>query len=1098
MVAAAVGVTLACALLGGARVATALPDSISEAPVATVQGIWGNGDTSFWQQRFLTDPSSRIVVNADDNNGENLPKGVLTASQASPLNLAYLAPESKQNVRDALQVTDDVSAPPADPGSSTQQHVAVDLPARSDSWNGAQTNTALSFANGCVSFPFKMAKSWAIARSKSFDVTVDDSMALDAALSFADARVSFEVKLTIGGKDYSLGSGLKAGEHHLSLAAAGIPKGAQHVDFVQVVMVYRDDSGKQVIPSQEIPASFSDVRIVARTGSGADSEGSANSYRTEMGLPADNRTWRDQAHNHPTFSEGPVMNLEATDSFSVADLVQPPYVQITPSTVFEFTVDSVSGGTIEAKARISGKELKLQTGIDKPGTYRLNLYKTFGSSALGYQQVDLMLAVVTRGAKASFSKMSIRQASDEIPAGAYASSYQTSWRPDYLGFSASFPSGMEVKGSDYFYDANTVVRDLTVNGRGNLHIAGAVLDGDVACSGTGVSSSSKTVSAAVAFSVPAGKIAYFKSYDDMRNDRDPSDSPIPGGVFYADFSNLKNGRLVIAYRMQGAGTAHGDELLAKASSAAADALKRDVRGERTAEANAFYSKIPVPAAVDFAIDAKGVTKQDEMRSYYLAWDIIRATLMPQNTENGFDHVAFAASKAHMWADADKRAWYSAAWECFYGMMMYSYVDSDTAWDAFQGQMSLVDGSGVLGGEGLPVNRARTALVLYGNSGKDKGASQLAMCYQAIDRNLRWALENPHWVDSKYGGGPDQKDVDFLAAALVDIPYMERIYRILGDTGKIAKAKADDSIQRWEKTRSEYLDKYQEWNFRDGKSYGKVNVNGQGAVSSLDPGNDQMVLKGLFVQDIDDATEKILLQRFGNAFDPLKDFGGFDRGKYEEFAYMVYGLMQRGRVDDANKLLQASVRDIVRSHSMGEVLCMGSAQKSTVLDGNPYVDGVAPSTFGAAQLIDSMWMLNGYHFESGTLTVANNRAGSVSNIRRAGHVWSFRSDGKTVISAMDGQNRPPLDFKTGYDAVDLEGSSAEVPDAPEADKRVLAALISQAWAIGPTGYDEGAWKALQKSIENAKRVQADRQATDADVSGAIQGLKSARAALGPMS
>ena len=68
------------------------------------------------------------------------------------------------------------------------------------------------------------------------------------------------------------------------------------------------------------------------------------------------------------------------------------------------------------------------------------------------------------------------------------------------------------------------------------------------------------------------------------------------------------------------------------------------------------------------------------------------------------------------------------------------------------------------------------------------------------------------------------------------------------------------------------------------------------------------------------------------------------------------------------------------------------------------------------------------------------------------------------------------------------------ELPEADKRALSGLISQTWAIGPTGCDKTAWDALQQAIKDAKKVQADRWASDADVSGAIQGLKTARAAL----
>ena len=68
------------------------------------------------------------------------------------------------------------------------------------------------------------------------------------------------------------------------------------------------------------------------------------------------------------------------------------------------------------------------------------------------------------------------------------------------------------------------------------------------------------------------------------------------------------------------------------------------------------------------------------------------------------------------------------------------------------------------------------------------------------------------------------------------------------------------------------------------------------------------------------------------------------------------------------------------------------------------------------------------------------------------------------------------------------------EVPEAGKATLNGLISQAWAIGPTGYTKKSWGALQDKIEAAKKVAADRWATPDEVQAAATALKEARAAL----
>lgn len=64
------------------------------------------------------------------------------------------------------------------------------------------------------------------------------------------------------------------------------------------------------------------------------------------------------------------------------------------------------------------------------------------------------------------------------------------------------------------------------------------------------------------------------------------------------------------------------------------------------------------------------------------------------------------------------------------------------------------------------------------------------------------------------------------------------------------------------------------------------------------------------------------------------------------------------------------------------------------------------------------------------------------------------------------------------------------EQPEGDKRLLKAQISQALAIGPTGYTEDSYAALQSALESAQEVQNDRWASDDDIAAAIAGIQSA--------
>jgi hypothetical protein len=80
--------------------------------------------------------------------------------------------------------------------------------------------------------------------------------------------------------------------------------------------------------------------------------------------------------------------------------------------------------------------------------------------------------------------------------------------------------------------------------------------------------------------------------------------------------------------------------------------------------------------------------------------------------------------------------------------------------------------------------------------------------------------------------------------------------------------------------------------------------------------------------------------------------------------MEYGLLDNGHSEDASGLINALTRDIVRSGWFSEIYQASSSSPA----GTPLGVGVRPSLFGLANLIDNVWMENGYRLGEGQASV----------------------------------------------------------------------------------------------------------------------------------
>ena len=64
------------------------------------------------------------------------------------------------------------------------------------------------------------------------------------------------------------------------------------------------------------------------------------------------------------------------------------------------------------------------------------------------------------------------------------------------------------------------------------------------------------------------------------------------------------------------------------------------------------------------------------------------------------------------------------------------------------------------------------------------------------------------------------------------------------------------------------------------------------------------------------------------------------------------------------------------------------------------------------------------------------------------------------------------------------------DMQEGNKKVLNAQISQGTAVGPTGYTETSYAALQDALKKAETVSKDRWAQQDDIDVAVTAIKTA--------
>ncbi len=539
-----------------------------------------------------------------------------------------------------------------------------------------------------------------------------------------------------------------------------------------------------------------------------------------------------------------------------------------------------------------------------------------------------------------------------------AVSFETEWMPHALPFTAKYEDGSTLRGVDFFYDENTVVRKMVLSSVADLSFKG-LYQGEVKFVNNKVIVSNNNINYCIAFNTGINK---FISTDTA------------WCINMSEVSDAKEILISIAFRKKGESE---DMLINRVQRPIENRDTDKVLGHMEHFWDDFIANLPHPVSYGFS-NVKpdpNVSPESLKEAYYKAWVFLEQNILPADNEK-FPYPQICTGKPSLWDEGEDRAPFSATWESLLGIQMYAYIDADLAWAAFKGLMLLVDEDGVLGGESLPSRKAQTAFVLYSLTGN---IDSLREVYPALTRYLNWRMNITHWVYGILKPNENFKDAEFVFSALIDMEYMSKISEILG---------YDNDIEMWKKKRNGLSEQSLKWFWKTPESSPVQHYYIDSKKRTQ--GNTVWITTGFYVKNfLSGAYKESMLDLFDQDYDSESRFANFKQPKYPDISYTAYGLLEHGYYDRALGLIEANLRDIIKANATFAEVYVGE---------NLQPIGVRPSLFGASTIIDFVWLLNGYKYDRGIPTVlmlSDERIKGLNNISVANHIYSLTigKDGK---------------------------------------------------------------------------------------------------------
>jgi len=591
-----------------------------------------------------------------------------------------------------------------------------------------------------------------------------------------------------------------------------------------------------------------------------------------------------------------------------------------------------------------------------------------------------------------------------------ATSYATAWAPHALSFTGRYASDAEVRGTEFLYDEQTLVRLLDFSGAHDTFYLAGRFDGAAKVQGDELVVQNGQIRYALRIQGGGG----FECVTPP-----PGLRPLAGrGVCEAAWGGVASGvrpderqwwgcristqalkgkRLAVVVRF-----ADEDEQAVAAPALTAGEVDAAL-ARRETRWDAWLAQVPEPLSAELlaSVNPKGATPEGLRQAYYKAWVFTIQNVLPPDKKR-YPYPQLATGKPSLWDEGERRAPFSAAWESFLGTQFYAFVDPETAVASFKGLMSLVDADGMLGGESLPSRKAQTAMVLYRLTGD---LAMLKETYPALCRYMAWRMKFSHWIYGALKPNLYWKDAEFVFSAIIDMEHLAEVATLIGKP---------DEAKLWQEKRMAFYKESQKWFWATPTTEPVQNWCGNGPVPNQQDHaiwvTTAFYMDGLLEGDYLAST----LKKFDRFYNPDANFAGFGMPKYPDMSYSVYGLLKQGYTARARGVMEACIRDIVRA---------GAPFAEQYVGDDFRADGVRPSLFGSSTIIDFTMLMNGYKYDRGTPTIALTHAqdSGVSGLLIKGKRFDLQcTDGK-VLFGEKGKMKP-VNAKVGQ-VVEIAGTSS---------------------------------------------------------------------------
>lgn len=996
------------------------------------------------QQRWLSVPNSRMVLHPYD-----YPRGGPELDQHNgptfPMDVGTFAHDDAIRINNVLQMfhTNETDPPPTQTEPTvTPYHNDLNS---ADGWAVDQVSTSAS--GGRVTITTDAGKEWGSIISPTIQVE-DIAIARYLTVKVTGVTQKWNVKIN----DPATGN-----DYDTLFQSDSTETGTFTFDIAKTLGWTGAKSLK--------------VRLWATGGSGASvtfDSVTISDYYAPYADDFSSGGWATSA-NGVTISGGTVTNGGSSGWGAVAKTVSIQNIENTPLLTVD-VASTTAKWALKIRRGSSGNDLAPALIYDTDQTGKITVDLAAAYNLTGKQTFEVRLFQVgPQGSTTAFNSIAIHTGESWLQP---ATEVANSWAPHELAFTGTYGSDGQVIGRDQFSSPDAFARVIDSSGltSGQVVVTGhigknAAYDATTntityTADGKSIFDEVHTDALAVAVALPAGVVPTF----------DGAATPAAQGT-----------SRWLAILPEGSVKAVGVGFIARTSTTAA--AISDARAEAIAaiaDPNAdrdywetywdeYLSRVPVPQ--DFSlhhVEADGVTPAQVERMYYLGWLTMDMNVMPATPETGNNFASLGTGMASLYDTGTIGVSNSASWDSLLGIQQLVHVDPENSWQTYEGMMALVAENGMLAGESLPSRKAQTAWILYQVTGD---RDRLAATYDDLIRHLRWEEDNMRWMSTDHDE-PDEIDSEFTASLYYDLTYAERISELLGEDAHVAE---------WAETKTRLARNYEDWFFpAEGRTRGfptvqkiYLNTSRTSAPSGIsvfrdpatqrwtDSGHQFYTSTAMVMDQLADQEMDWVVERFMQEYDPNRQFAGLARvaQKAPDAQLMTYGLIDRGDIEKARIFTNATIRDTVRSKWFAEVYHEAGATR----EGTPRVSGVRPSIFGITNLIENIWLNNGYRMDFGNLSairLSDSMQGGIAGLMSLGQPFDLdlTADG-ALLSGPGAEN-------TGCRLIILTpGETSGLDDCvgKAAQITVPDTAVKQGDTLAVSGTGFGANEAVQFSI-----------------------------------